>query len=470
MEKALGNAVDNWDLVIAGYSVYPHHLECFFKIQGRGETGHGTLGSFTTKLWYPGLNLCEQIRIYGQPAIDQVFSLICLFEGSKFVTLRPHAIYLQNCRPTVEAIALFTDTFHLSYSQCLYENKALDYRVRVIPTTAPPATQPLHSQTQSDAVLLSNGGGKDSYLMMQMLEDSGIPYDVYQWARSEYGLLGDQHALCDKIVPPGKVVHRISISDDFSRGPFADIYFPQEKDAMTLGSPESLFAAIPIFLAEGYRTFLVGNERSSDTPNLVYDGQDINHQWIKSLEAEWLFQGFLSQLLPQVRYSSLLKPIGDLGIFERLRRYPVGIPHTHSCNNHKPWCLNCPKCAYVLMGYRAMFGKAQVEDWFPATKDLLSQPQLQPYFEELLGLRGHRSFECVGEIDESRYLLHLCYLDWHSHRDQPQEDLIALFERMGLGDLPLSHWQALRQKYICPNVHNSTLDIDLYSKVYGKLL
>jgi hypothetical protein len=124
--------------------------------------------------------------------------------------------------------------------------------------------------------------------MMQMLEDSGIPYDVYQWARSEYGLLGDQHALCDKIVPPGKVIRRISISDDFSRGPFADIYFPQEKDAMTLGSPESLFAAIPIFLAEGYRTFLVGNERSSDTPNLVYDGQDINHQWIKSLEAEWL--------------------------------------------------------------------------------------------------------------------------------------------------------------------------------------
>jgi hypothetical protein len=124
----------------------------------------------------------------------------------------------------------------------------------------------------------------------------------------------------------------------------------------------------------------------------------------------------------------------------------------------------------VLMGYRAMFGKAQVEEWFPATKDLLSQPQLRPYFEELLGWRGHRSFECVGEIDESRCLLHLCYLDWHSHRDQPQEDLIALFERMGLGDLPLSHWQALRQKYICPNVHNSTLDIDLYSKVYGKLL
>ena len=35
-------------------------------------------------------------------------------------------------------------------------------------------------------------------------------------------------------------------------------------------------------------------------------------------------------------------------------------------------------------------------------ENFFDKPELQEYFAEILGLAGHKPFECVGEIDEAR--------------------------------------------------------------------
>ena len=53
-------------------------------------------------------------------------------------------------------------------------------------------------------------------------------------------------------------------------------------------TPASLFGALPLALARGCTELVVAHERSADVGNLVWDrtGEEINHQWGKSLEAE----------------------------------------------------------------------------------------------------------------------------------------------------------------------------------------
>jgi hypothetical protein len=40
-------------------------------------------------------------------------------------------------------------------------------------------------------------------------------------------------------------------------------------------------------------------------------------------------------------------------------------------------------------------------------ENLLDKPLLEPTYRELLGLTGHKPFECVGEIDECRQAIRM---------------------------------------------------------------
>ena len=73
-----------------------------------------------------------------------------------------------------------------------------------------------------------------------------------------------------------------------------------------------MFAALPLVLCFGYRHLIVAHERSADFGNLVWDrtGEEINHQWGKSLAAERLLSRYVAgELVSSVGYWSLLKPI-----------------------------------------------------------------------------------------------------------------------------------------------------------------
>jgi hypothetical protein len=171
-------------------------------------------------------------------------------------------------------------------------------------------------------------------------------------------------------------------------------------------TPASVFAALPLALARGYRGLVVAHEHSANTGNLVWSatGEEVNHQWGKGWEAERLLDDYVgAELLAGVRYFSVLQPVHDEVIFELLARDAELAPTTHSCNIRKPWCGACAKCAYVWLQMAAHLPGPIVDATFG--DDLGERADNERWFRELFGLAEHTPFECVGGIPESRLAL-----------------------------------------------------------------
>jgi GNAT superfamily N-acetyltransferase len=161
---------------------------------------------------------------------------------------------------------------------------------------------------------------------------------------------------------------------------------------------------VPVALVHGHSYLVLAHERSANTGNLIWDatGEDVNHQWGKSLAAERLLGDYVrTSLLAGVEYFSVLQPVHDAAIFAALSSVADRVPLAHSCNVAKPWCRRCPKCAYVWISYRAWLPGSVVDAAF-GPDNLLDRPENQLWYRQLLGLEAHTPFECVGLVEETR--------------------------------------------------------------------
>jgi hypothetical protein len=111
---------------------------------------------------------------------------------------------------------------------------------------------------------------------------------------------------------------------------------------------------------------------------------------------------------------SLLRPLGELRIAQLFARGPFEqfSEQFTSCNrsfrhgSHGfTWCGECPKCAFVFLALAPFVAKARLVGLWG--ENLLAKPMLEPTYRELLGLTGHKPFECVGEIDECRQAIRM---------------------------------------------------------------
>ncbi len=138
-------------------------------------------------------------------------------------------------------------------------------------------------------------------------------------------------------------------------------------------------------------------------------GEDVNHQWGKSLEAEELLNNYVQEnLVSNLTYFSILKPIYDVMIFNLLRQDLDAVKDTHSCNEAKPWCKKCPKCAYVWLNYMAWLPVELVDEIFDGT-NLFDIEENQKTFMQLIGAADRLPFECIGQADESRLAFEMCH-------------------------------------------------------------
>lgn len=396
-------------LKLTALNVFQFHLEIMHTVDDY---------SFQTKVYYPNVDLYQLRERFAEKQLQKIFAHIALSETFKYCALFPRYIDFSIISSQLSAASLdfFWHTFQKAYTQCYYENK-LDNTYKPIfvhgdLSTEEKATLQLTNSASHQSVLVGNGGGKDSFLAMQLLEKSNIHYAAYQWTRSEYGRSQYQHDLCSKLlqhVSPYKS-HQISVYDDFTESPFIKLYYPHLKGSFTLGMPECIFEALPILLSEQYTSLCFANEKSSDTGNLYWEGIQgiVNHQWVKSLEAELVFQNYIRQfLINDFTFFSILKPVYDYRIFSRLSAYPEFIKHSHSCNVDKPWCKKCSKCAYVWLGYLAHFEKSLVDELF-GVKNPFDDDDLLIHYKNMLGIEGHRSFECIGNIEECQLFMKKC--------------------------------------------------------------
>ncbi|PSL53896.1 hypothetical protein B0I31_108343 [Saccharothrix carnea] len=159
----------------------------------------------------------------------------------------------------------------------------------------------------------------------------------------------------------------------------------------------------------GLGAVVMSNEGSADYGNLRWEDIEVNHQWSKSMEFELLLRGTLSAAgLAEDRYFSLLRPLSEISIAKRFAGLPQYFPVFTSCNRlfaldpdarRKSWCGTCPKCQFVFLILAPFIPADVLKSIFGS--NLLDNLENLPAYEEILGLKGHKPFECVGDYDEA---------------------------------------------------------------------
>ena len=159
-----------------------------------------------------------------------------------------------------------------------------------------------------------------------------------------------------------------------------------------------------------YQFITMSCESSANSENLLQGDLKINHQYSKGFDFEIDFKKITQSITPSFLYFSLLRPFSELKIAELFSK------HCHkyfevftSCNKAfkldeskrlDRWCGNCDKCRFVYLILAPFMNKEKLIQAV-GVNPLNDINNLEGY-KELLGISGHKPFECVGEIEECR--------------------------------------------------------------------
>jgi hypothetical protein len=171
--------------------------------------------------------------------------------------------------------------------------------------------------------------------------------------------------------------------------------------------------AVATAVLHGLGPVVMSNERSASDPNLVWNGHEINHQWSKGVEAEGLLRAALAQHAGLTEpYFSLLRSLSELHIARLFAEFTQYDDVVTSCNAafklhdaSERWCRDCPKCRFVFLAMAPFMPRQRLVHIFGG--DMLADQRQVPGYLSLLGVGGHKPFECVGEVEESLVALSL---------------------------------------------------------------
>ena len=378
--------------------------------------------SFTNAYWYEDVDLIVLEEQYGIEQMERVYFHIAVFELNKLGSLHPQTISLGPFQKyyTKSFENFWREIFIKVWAQWRYENNFPDYDGPKFKGTDNFQNNSFHRIPHTPGpinILAFCGGGKDSLVSVKLLEELELPYATFGYSHSIYGNANHQHDLITKLCADTQTQkhHRQWIFGDFMDSPVLELHPKLNIETLTAAeTPSSIFAVLPLILAQGYQYIVLAHEKSADEGNLIWDatGEEVNHQWGKSTEAEVLINTYLKEhLINNFEYFSLLKPINDVLIFNILRAHEAHVENTHSCNLRKPWCYRCPKCAYVLLNYYAYLSKTSVDQVITEKGlNIFDLEVNQITFRELVGLEDKKPFECVGQFDEAKLAFVLCQM------------------------------------------------------------
>ncbi|MBT6467391.1 MAG: endonuclease domain-containing protein [Kordiimonadaceae bacterium] len=171
----------------------------------------------------------------------------------------------------------------------------------------------------------------------------------------------------------------------------------------------------------GYDSVVMSNEGSANEGNMQFGGIEVNHQYSKSLDFELDFENFIQKTaLENFKYFSLLRPLNETGIAALFSKQKKYFDAFKSCNRNFHldkglqkfgWCCSCPKCQFVFLVLSLFIKREKLILIFG--KNLLNDETQEDGFRELCGLKGHKPFECVGEVEECQQIItSLSLTDW----------------------------------------------------------
>jgi hypothetical protein len=334
--------------------------------------------------------------------LGRVLELLHVVAGvSYYKAAAPHRLVLP--APLGAAAAdLVTAVYTKGLAEYAYRNQ-LPHVLELTPEIPAGTVSPAREYDNSGLRPLSAvGGGKDSIVSLEALRRAGfdpVPFSV----NPNHVIVAVDEA---SGLTPLAARRRIDpVLFDLNAAGARNGHIP-------VTAINSLIAVATAVL-NGLGPVVMSNERSASDPNLVWNGHEINHQWSKGVEAEGLLRAALAEHAGLTEpYFSLLRSLSELHIarlFAGIDRYDDVVT---SCNAafklrdaSERWCRDCPKCRFVFLALAPFMPRERITHIFGG--DLLADDTQIPGYRELLGVDGHKPFECVGEVEESVVALSL---------------------------------------------------------------
>lgn len=314
-------------------------------------------------------------------------------------------IDLNGMRMTAEQSEFWKTVYTKGLGEFFFVNN-IDYRGLVqFPITAEDAMTP--GGILSNGALVPLGGGKDSLLTATLLSESDdevlnqittFSVNDYPIIREQAAALGTEHAVIKRTIDP--TLLELNKQEGLYNGhvPISVIY----------GLCAVLQAAL-----EGRKYVVFSNEASANEGNVEYLGEEINHQWSKSIEFEFAFQEYVHEYItPDITYFSLLRPLNEVEIVTTLSSVaqPDHLQLLTSCNRNfriaspstQRWCGECPKCASTFALFAGVLPIEQVVELFNG-QNLFDSEVLLDTYRELLGIKDFKPLDCVATISEMQY-------------------------------------------------------------------
>ncbi len=366
--------------------------------------------NFTEKFQF-NFNFAEN---YSAESLENAFFGLWIMAGiSYFKTCLPSKIRVKKGGLTRNQADFFTKIYENGLGEFFVVNK-LDPNNRIHFPVQNPAKKPkklivetgcdlsLEKQITANNTIVPIGGGKDSLVTAKILEKAGVEFSTWH--------IGDSEIIKDCVSKLGK--ENLQISRKIS----PELLKLNEEGALNGHIPISAilaFLSVVTAILSGKKNIAFSNENSANFGNTEYMGKKMNHQYSKSLEFEKDFQKYVAEnISSEINYFSFLRPLTEVKIAEIFAEicWDDFYDKFSSCNRNfhikenpakkGKWCLKCPKCAFVGLILAPFVAKEKFHGIFG--DDFFEKPELQEYFAEILGISGHKPFECVGEIAEAQ--------------------------------------------------------------------
>ncbi len=355
---------------------------------------------FTEKVVFP-----FGFKEYDAEAFERALDTLTLILGISYWKLFcPTKIEVKFTTLSKAQADFWNNLYTKGLGEFFYQNK-IDFRGLVqFPFSEKATLAPSEKKAPTNRALLLVGGGKDSIVSYELAKKSGVELTQFvvnsdRIKEEVMNIAGAPRLIAKRELDPQ--IFKLVVRPDVYKG-----HVPATAIVQAIALCTSILHRFDYVVAS--------NEESASYGNVSYLGEEINHQWSKSLEYEKLWQNYVGEFVtPSVTAFSLLRPLSEIKIIEIFAKHSEYFAAFSSCNKNFTikdkqsvrWCCECPKCAFVFAGLAAFLPKEKVIGIFG--ENLFAKKELIPLYRELLGLEKIKPFECVGTPEEVKLMLWL---------------------------------------------------------------